>query len=145
MRYFVDTEFNGFGGTLISVAAVPEDASSPAFYEAIDCSDPTSWIIENVLPVLQTNPRPVHEVRTLFSAYLADDPNPVIVADWPEDIAHVAALLTNGEGRRLVSANVVFHLLAQSDFSSERESKVPHNALHDAIALRDWAAAQGGS
>ena len=28
MRYFLDTEFNGFGGTLISVALVPEQRGS---------------------------------------------------------------------------------------------------------------------
>ena len=42
MRYFLDAEFNGFGGELISIALVPEDLSLTPFYEAIDCAEPTA-------------------------------------------------------------------------------------------------------
>ena len=33
------------------------------------------------------------------SHYLAGDPDPLIVADWPEDIALFNALLVTGPGR----------------------------------------------
>jgi len=33
MRYFIDAEFNGFGGQLISLALVPEDEEAVPFYE----------------------------------------------------------------------------------------------------------------
>jgi len=98
MRYFVDTEFNEFGGELVSFAAVPEDDAASPFYEAVECLQPADWVKEHVLPVMQTNPRPATEVASLFADYLNDDPSPIIVADWPEDIAHAAALLTNGKG-----------------------------------------------
>ena len=138
MRYFVDAEFNGFGGDLISLAAVPENDAAPPFYEAVECPRPSDWVREHVLPVLQTRPRPLAEVASLFADYLNDDVAPVVVADWPEDIAHAAALLTNGEGGRLVNAEVVFRLLGHSVFSADRLSKVPHNAYYDALALREW-------
>ena len=44
MRYFVDAEFNGFGGDLISLAAVPEDAAAAPFYEAVECRHPSAWV-----------------------------------------------------------------------------------------------------
>ena len=92
MRYFLDTEFNGFGGPLISLALVPEDGGAP-FYQALRCPDPTPWVAEHVLPALDTVPIPRAEMSRAFAAYLGDDPDPVLVADWPEDIAHAATLL----------------------------------------------------
>lgn len=144
MRYFVDTEFNGFGGDLISLAAVPEDALASPFYEAVECLRPTDWAAEHILPVLQTKPRPLREVATRFAEFLDQDAAPVIVADWPEDIAHAAALLTNGKGGRLLGAEVVFKLLGQSKFSTDSSSEVPHNAYYDALALREWVLAREG-
>ena len=91
MRYFLDTEFNGFCGDLISIALVPEDAGLPPFYEAVSIEDPTPWVRYNALPVLETRPRSRKEVIDLFAAYLMDDPAPLLVADWPEDIALAAA------------------------------------------------------
>lgn len=138
MRYFVDAEFNGFGGDLISLAAVPEDDDSPPFYEAVECSRPSDWVREHVLPVLETKPRTLAEVAGFFAEFLSDDPAPLFVADWPEDIAHAAALLTNGKGGRLVHTEVAFRLLRLSAFSADRLSEVPHNAYYDARALRRW-------
>lgn len=145
MRYFVDAEFNGFGGDLISLAAVPEHASASPLYEAVDWIRPCDWVAEHVLPVLQTKPRPLAEVATLFAEFLSDDAAPVIVADWPEDIAHAAALLTNGRGGRLLKTEVVFTLLGPLEFSADKASKIPHNAYYDALALRDWVLDREGS
>jgi hypothetical protein len=142
MRYFVDAEFNGFGGGLVSLAAVPEDSAAPPFYEAVECPSPSDWVAEHVLPVLQTKVRQRVEVARLFTEFLEGDPMPVLVADWPEDITHAAALLTDGKGRRYLQAEVTFTVLRQSEFSTDRFSKVPHNAYYDALALRDWVLAQ---
>jgi hypothetical protein len=84
---------------LISVALVPEDVNLAPFYEAIDCADPTDWVRENILPMLQAEQRMRDRVAELFADYLLDDPNPLSVADWPEDIAHAARLLVTGSGR----------------------------------------------
>lgn len=138
MRYFIDAEFNGFGGDLISLAAVPEDDAAAPFYEAVQCIDPTGWVQKHVLPVLQTQPQSRSKVASLFADFLAGDSAPVLIADWPEDIAHAAALLTNGKGARLLDAEVAFRLLGRSDFSADRLSELPHNAYYDALALRDW-------
>ena len=40
MRYFLDAEFNGFGGQLILIALAPEDEDASPFYEALDCHEP---------------------------------------------------------------------------------------------------------
>ena len=38
MRYFLDTEFNGFGGCLISLALVPEDGDQD-YYVVVPMTD----------------------------------------------------------------------------------------------------------
>jgi len=74
--------------------------------------------------------------RTL-AHYLAGDPDPLIVADWPEDIALVNALLVTGPGIMAEVPGLRFQFLPLSGFSTAANSKVPHNALHDARSLRD--------
>lgn len=141
MRYFIDCEFNGFGGPLISIAAVPEAPDAPPFYEVIACSHPVPWVVAQVMPVLQQAPRPREDVAGAFADYLADDPAPLLVADWPEDIAHAAQLLASGT-RRLLAGGLRFELLEASNFSTDVLSEVPHNAYHDAVALRRFVLAR---
>ena len=56
MRYFLDTEYNGFGGELLSLALVPEDGSEE-FYVTLECSAPVdSWVERHVIPFLDMVP-----------------------------------------------------------------------------------------
>jgi hypothetical protein len=142
MRYFVDAEFNGFGGELISLAAVPETGTRPHFYEAVGCQKPSLWVRINIIPVLQVSPRSWGEVAHLFATYLDADPAPVIVSDCPEALAHAAMLLVDRGGQRLMRARVRFELLPETDFSAQAHSETPFNAYRDAIALRDWVLAE---
>ncbi len=137
MRYFLDAEFNGFGGDLISIAAVPEFDDHPPFYEAVICNRPVDWVRAHVLPVLQTRQHQLDEVALAFATYLLPDPHPIIVSDWPDDIAWAARLLADREAGRRFSGPVTFELLGASDFSSALRSQLPHNAYYDALALRE--------
>jgi hypothetical protein len=143
MRYFMDTEFNGFGGALLSLALVPEDGEE--FYVTLECADrPHSWVERNVVPYLDsvpfalTSPRiPRSEASKALAAYLALDPEPEVVADWPDDIAHFCQLLMTGPGTMVAVPPLRFRLVSLIGFSPAANSAVPHNALHDARALRD--------
>lgn len=138
MRYFLDAEFNGFGGQLISLALVPEDPGAAPFYETLPCPDPEPWTAEHVMPVLQREPISRPQMTDRLADYLRSDPEPLVVADWPEDIAHLAMLMITSAGHRLPTPTVVFELLDLPLFDSQSKSAVPHNACHDAIALRDY-------
>jgi len=143
VRYFLDTEFNGFGGALLSLALAPEDGEE--FYVTIDCPDPlVPWVERNVVPVLDhvpvglVSPRLSRlEAAAALSAYLAADPEPELVADWPEDITQFCSLLMTGPGLMVPVPPLTFRLMALQGFSPSANSAVPHNALHDARALRD--------
>jgi hypothetical protein len=69
--------------------------------------------------------------------YLHGDEEPVIVADWPEDVAQFCNLMITGPGDMIELRHLTFRLTPLSNFSTAANSKVPHNALHDARALRD--------
>ncbi|MBX3593613.1 hypothetical protein [Sphingomonas sp.] len=135
MRYYLDVEFNGFGGPLIALALAPEDGGVP-FYAAVPCDDPIPWVAAHVIPVIGIAPVPMPVLGAMLAAYLRDDPHPVLVADWPEDIAHAASALIAGPGRRHPIDRITFDLCDPVGFDAARESAIPHNALEDAIALR---------
>lgn len=135
MRYYLDAEFNGFGGPLIALALAPEDSGTP-FYAALDCREPTPWVAAHVLTVIGIKPVTREELGRAFAAYLANDPDPVVIADWPEDIAHAAMALIARPGFRHPITRIRFELCDAPGFDAARASAVPHNALEDAIALR---------
>jgi hypothetical protein len=138
MRYFLDAEFNGFGGQLISLALVPEDEEAVTFYEALPCIEPEAWVAEHMLPVLQTRPVTRPELIAELAAYLRDDPEPLVIADWPEDIAHMALLKMTGPARECPRRGCGFELLDLPLLDSETLSDPSHNASHDATALRAY-------
>jgi hypothetical protein len=142
MRYFLDAEFNGFGGQLISIALAPEDADASPFYEALDCREPEPWTLAHVLPVLRTASISRAGMIAKLAEYLRGDPTPVVIGDWPEDIAHLAMLMVTGPGFRMPSPRFVFELLDLPLFDSLTSSEVPHNAYYDALALRAYVLAR---
>ena len=144
MRYFLDTEYNGFGGALLSLALVPEDGSEE-FYVTLQHEGPIDpWVERHVLPYLDMVPEallshrlPRQGAAEALAAWLAHDEAPDIVADWPEDLAQLAMLLVTGPGMMLTVPPLSLHLISLHGFSTAANSAVPHNALHDARALRD--------
>ena len=142
MRYFIDAEFNGFGGQLISLALVPEDEEAVPFYEVLACANPNSWVTDHVVPVLQKQPISRPELISKLATYLRDDSKPMMTADWPEDVAHLALLMLTGPGWRMPSPRLIIELLDLPLFDSATLSGVPHNACYDAIALRTYVLGQ---
>lgn len=144
MRYFLDTEFNGFGGELLSLALVPEDGDQE-FYASLPLpAQVHPWVEQRVLPYLRHVPPGLDHQLTRqqaaqhIAAYLAGDADPVIIADWPDDIAYFCALLVTGPGEMVEVGGLRFELINASGFSSAVNSQVPHNALHDARALKNF-------
>lgn len=143
VRYYLDTEFNGWGGELMSLALVAENGDE--FYVVLDFDcQPVGWVEANVLPYLDHVPEPLRGPRVgrsdaaeALAAFLAADPRPEIVADWPEDLAQFANLLLVGPGLMVQVPPLAFRLVPLPNYSVAQNSAVPHNALHDARALRD--------
>ena len=143
MRYFLDTEYNGWAGALLSLALVPEHGEE--LYLTLACDDPLEpWVQRHVVPYLDTVPEAMRSPRMsrsdaagMVAHYLAGDQDAVIIADWPEDIAQFNMLLLTGPGTMVEVPPLTFRFVELTGFSTAANSKVPHNALHDARALRD--------
>lgn len=143
MRYFLDTEFNGWSGALLSLALVPDEGED--FYVTLRFEGELEpWVARNVVPYLDMVPDALQsprlgrpEAAEALAHFLAHDPAPVLVADWPEDIAQFSMLLLTGPGTMIPVPPLTFRLVPLPGFSTAENSAVPHNALHDARALRD--------
>lgn len=137
MNLFIDTEFNGFGGDLISMALVPDwcgDSSQKEFYEVLDCSNPVPWVAQNVMPVLKKGPISKEAFQFRLRQFLSKYPAGVIIhADWPDDIAYFCKALSVSPGQIISTPKLKFEIHSDLAFTSS----VPHNALADACAIRD--------
>lgn len=142
MRYFLDTEFNEFGGVLLSMAIVREDGRS--LYLILPKPDVVgSWVSENVMPIMGSVPShivPVHVTPAEASAYLAHflagDPWPFIVTDWPDDIRYFCQSVITGPGQMIAVPSLQFAMARVDAYPTELEGAVQHNAWWDAMALR---------
>ena len=135
MRYYIDSEFNGTGGQLLSIALVREDGAH--FYAVLPMHELVQpWVREHVLPHLGQEPIERLQVVKKMQKFLRKDKGPhVFIADWPEDIAHFCSLLLRDHGKRNDPDRMALLLLDLPGFDTADASAVPHNALEDARAL----------
>ena len=135
MRLFLDTEFNGFGGKLISLALVPEDNTVSEFYKELEINEQIEpWVKENVIPHLFNEKCSRYEFQQELAQYLWNVGECTIVADWPDDIKYFCECLITGPG---TSINILHKIKFELDMSISYKSAVPHNALYDALAIRE--------
>jgi hypothetical protein len=140
MRYFLDTEFNEFGGELISLALTGEDGSE--LYVAQHCRKPGPWVAQNVMPILDCpGAEPIwidqEDFGHAIAAFLVKDKEPpTIVADWPDDIRYFCQALITGPGEMVAIRLAAFHMIRVDAYPTDLPGAVQHNALWDARALR---------
>lgn len=143
MRYYLDTEFNAFGGELISLALVREDGRSLYLVYKIKAEyDP--WVAANVVPKLF--PPGVAAIKLddpidgalHIAEFLREDEKPVIITDWPDDIRYFCAAIITAPGYMADIKGLKFEMIRVDAYPS----KLPgandwqHNAYWDAKALR---------
>lgn len=133
MRLFLDCEFNGMNGGLISLALVSEDATRE-FYEVVDCDEVIDpWVSQNVLPFLQKDAISYAEMQTGLKKFLGQFPSVTIIANFPDDFKHLSQALITGPGEWMMVQPFKMEI---DDAVSSKASEVLHNALHDARAAR---------
>lgn len=137
MTLFLDTEFNGHGGELISLAIT--STTGEEFYGVLPMpSKVHPWVQEHVVPYLMKDAEPHHVFRARLATFLQlHQPGPIF-ADWPEDFIHLLWAITEPNGAR-VHVELDMRLIHSGDV----KPAVPHNALSDARALMHWAVAAG--
>ena len=132
MKLFIDCEWNGFKGELISMAIVDEPGNS--FYEVLHCPNPCVWVKQHVIPVLNKPAVKKNEFEDKLREFLTRYDEIILIADWPEDIAHFCQVIVIKPLNRMGLPRMDF-VVDQALFSAE--SSLPHNALADAEAMRN--------
>lgn len=136
MKLWFDCEFNSFGGELISVGIVTVD--DKMFYEAAKFDAlPHPWVAQNVLPVLQKQPIDMVELQRRLEAWLKTFDRLEFVADHPADVEHLMRLIQKGTQGDWMWLPPVTIELAMGLGATAKTSAIPHNALADAMALRN--------
>lgn len=143
MRYFLDTEFNGFGGALISLALVREDGES--LYLIYGLPDaPTAFVRDQVAPKLNSVPpeiaiRRVDQMQgaAAIEAFLHPDSAPEVIADWPDDIRLFCQALMIRPGLTVGIDRLRLEIHRVVPYPTALQDAVEHNAWWDAMALRE--------
>jgi len=133
---FLDCEFNGFVGELISMGIVSEGTDE--FYEVLELRlDPWyhPWVKQNVLPILNKEPVDQFVFQTKLHDFLSKFSEVHIIVDWPDDIKYFCQSLITGPGTMIsIPRKMTFEI--DRTLSSD-SSAILHNALEDAKAIRN--------
>jgi hypothetical protein len=146
VKLFLDTEFNGFGGEMISLALVPETGGNGLYFVFPHSSKIQQWVRDNVIPFLYLTTTS-HEGTPVISrkdaayqiaSFLRNYSDVVIVADWAEDLANFLRLLLVAPGQCVnLGQDLKFELVTGNLPELVVENAIPHNAWWDAITLRE--------
>lgn len=166
MNYFIDCEFDGHNGPLLSIGIVPEDHRPQAglaktgLYIAIDrppalVRDP--WVRDNVLPRTEADVSDIQRnafvvmqstlarARTAVQTYFRQDRSAQVWADSVVDIARLCRLLSTDEYGKYKSfdGDILFAVWDVDVYSkafmdpADPAHARRHNAYWDAMALRN--------
>jgi hypothetical protein len=143
-RFYIDCEFDGHGGPLLSIALVHEGGCS--IHVQTDEAPRDPWVAENVMPIMDTHDAatesvgvPVNSVGRILREWLGDVQAPVFVADSPVDIGRICQVLSTGEDGGWAPCGyprMAFEVHNVDCYPTDLPDAVQHNAWWDAMALR---------
>jgi hypothetical protein len=143
-RFYIDCEFDGHGGPLLSIAMVGEDGISlHVTVTGQDASDP--WVRENVVPLLDSHDADFiaecspYRVGSWLRMMLEHVDSPIIIADSPVDVGRFCAAISTGEDGGWASSDyprMTFEVHNVDCYPTDLPGAVQHNAWWDAMALR---------
>lgn len=143
-RFYIDCEFDGHGGPLLSMALVRDDGVGLHIRTDVVASDP--WVVENVVPLLDAHKAQwvaevqLEKVGTALRPFIGDTDHPVIIADSPVDIGRFCEAISTGPDGGWASTGypqMTFEVHNVDCYPTDLPGAVQHNAYWDAMALRD--------
>lgn len=148
MRYYIDTEFNEFGGELLSLSLVSQDNES-LYITYTPTETLGDWVAVNVYPHMLSIPSPFPgtvklnmDIKTGAEAiyrFFGTDNKPEIIADWPDDIKYFCQALMTGPGEMVGLRYVTFRMIRGLEvWPNNLAGAVQHNAYWDAKALKEY-------
>jgi hypothetical protein len=143
LRFYIDCEFDGHNGPLLSMAIVRDDDYSIHVRIAQEAKDP--WVRKNVMPLMymhkatQSGIVYKNDLGGVIRAFVGDCQRPIIIADSPVDIARFCQALSTGSDGGWASADypyMQFEVHNVDCYPTGLPNAVQHNAWWDAMALR---------
>ena len=142
--FYIDCEFDGHDGPLLSVAMVRGDGISMHVQTFERASDP--WVIANVMPAMNAHKGATWSGRVdlplvggMMRQFIGDCQNPTIIADSPVDIGRFCRAISTGPDGGWQSTgypSMTFIVRNVDCYPTTLEGAVQHNAWWDAMALR---------
>jgi len=141
--YFIDCEFDGHNGPLLSIALVRDDGQSIHIETTAIASDP--WVLANVVPLMSQNDATTHplaqpyQVGPMVRQFIGGDAAPVVVADSPVDIGRFCQVVMTDARGEYAPNNwpvLAFEVHDVDCYPTDLPGAVQHNAWWDAMALR---------
>lgn len=143
-RFYIDCEFDGHGGPLLSMALVADDLVS--IHITVDDAPPPNdpWVAENILPIMGSHLSewdarcPLYEVGGLLRHMIGERPATVI-ADSPVDIGRFCEAISTASDGSWCSFGlplIRFEVHNVDCWPNDMPGAVQHNAWWDAMALR---------
>lgn len=143
--YYIDTEFDGHGGALLSFAMVRDDDYSIHIKTNQNPADP--WVAQNVMPAMKRHNADIaitgitpNEVGRYLRLFIGDDKAPIIKADSPVDIARFCQAISTDDRGNWASAEyprMTFEVHNVDCYPTILTGAVQHNAWWDAKALKE--------
>lgn len=141
-RWYLDCEFNGYGGELLSLALKREGGGGLYWINARPPGNLDLWVAANVMPVLRScEAQPVETplddlpevIEDVFKGW--SERNPIIVADWPDDVRFFCESVMTGPGTMIEINSLRFEVRRVDAYPTALPGAVQHNAWWDACAL----------
>lgn len=144
MSLFLDCEFNGHNGHLISIAMVADDGDE--FYEVVagvQYKDTIPWVRINVLPKLEKEGVGMDVLEGKLQDFLRKHAGETVIADSPADFRYLMDCLHKVD--EATGQYYYLNLAINMQFapSGKYTPENPHNALSDARALKKWYNEEG--
>lgn len=144
MKYYLDCEFDGHNGPLLSLALVADAPDGDNMHVRTTARAKDPWVQENVEPLMDCHTAswsgevPPDHVGAALREFLRDDKAPVIVADSPVDIGRFCVAISTGldGGWASFDGDLRFEVHDVACYPTSLTGAVQHNAWWDAMALR---------
>lgn len=142
-RYYIDCEFDGHNGPLLSMALVRSRSDSMMIVAGETAADP--WVAENVIPILHNDQAQEtvvvspDSVGVMIREFLGNDQAPIVIADSPVDIARFCQAISTAPDGGWASAEyprMTFEVHNVDCYPTTLPGAIQHNAWWDAMALR---------
>lgn len=143
--FYLDCEFDGHGGPLLSLALVGDSGD---IHIRTEVSATNSWVQDNVVTVMDSHRLNAftdvtcpdeNYVGGVIRDFLKDCEHPVIIADSPVDIWRFCKVLSTDETGNWCSTDysrMTFRVENVDSYPTNLHGAVQHNAWWDAAALR---------